>query len=151
MDQLAQHEFKIDSAGLKAVKQVKQVGANLRFGCHGKNIIGAKRVELGIQRAKRIRWAPLPLHARGSLLATLVNPASLYGFPACGLPQTLLNSLRSSVTTALWGDGKKLRCREIVLTLLCKGHLVDPVQVIFPDDHIVAVALGRLNFMFSIW
>ena len=54
MEQLAQHDLKIDSVYLKGVKQVKQLGANLRFGCHGKNMIGAKRVELGIQRAKRI-------------------------------------------------------------------------------------------------
>ena len=29
-------------------------------------------------------------------------------------------------------------------------NLVDPVHVIFPEDHIVAVTLGLLNFIFNI-
>ena len=49
-------------------------------------------------------------------------------FPAGGFASKLVNSLRTAVVTALWGTKRRSRCREIVLTLFVKGHLVDPLQ-----------------------
>ena len=40
----------------------------------------------------------------------------------------LVNSLRTAVVAVLWGTKRRSRCREIVLTLFVKGHLVDPSQ-----------------------
>ncbi len=39
-----------------------------------------------------------------------------------------MNSLRTAVMSAVWGTRRKLRCRELVFTLLMPGHVVDPVQ-----------------------
>ena len=39
-----------------------------------------------------------------------------------------LRLVSSAVVAALWGTKRRSRCREIVLTLFVKGHLVDPSQ-----------------------
>ena len=52
----------------------------------------------------------------------------MYGFPAGGFSLRLVSSLRTAVVAALWSTTRRGRCREIVLTLFVKGHLVDPSQ-----------------------
>ena len=63
-------------------------------------------------------------------MSSLVLPASLYGSCVSCLSTVLLRSLTSAVMRAVWGVSRKLRCRDIVLTLLVPGHLVDPRQAI---------------------
>ena len=82
----------------------------------------------GITIFRRIRWAPLPLQKKASLIACLVGPAAMCGFSAGGFSLRLVNSLRTAVVAALWGTKRRSRCREIMLTLFLKGHLVDPPQ-----------------------
>ena len=120
-------DVQLDGSKVKVVAGMRQLGAQLNFTKSFANPTGANRVAKGVEIAKRIRWAPLPLHAKEQLLASLVVPGALYGSAVTSLQQSLLNNLRTVVTTALWGDGK-LRCREAVLTLLVRGHLVDPEQ-----------------------
>ena len=95
-----------------------------------KNILGERRVERGVVICERIRWAPLPMHARSKLLASLVIPSSLYGACVGGLTLSLMNSLTSAVMRAVWGTKRKMRSKEIVLSLLVPGHLVDPTQAL---------------------
>ena len=87
------------------------------------NDVADERVRKGITISRRIRWAPLPLQTKASLIACLVGPAAM-----CGFSLRLVSSLRSPVVAALWGTKRRSRCREIVLTLFVKGHLVDPSQ-----------------------
>ena len=54
--------------------------------------------------------------------------SSLYGFSAGGFTPRLVSSLRTMVVAALWSTKRRSRCREIVLTLFVKGHLVDTLQ-----------------------
>ena len=63
------------------------------------NDVADERIRKGITIFRRIRWASL-----------------------------LVSSLRTAVVAALWGTKRRSRCREIVLTLFVKGHLVDPSQ-----------------------
>ena len=92
------------------------------------NDVAEDRVRKGITVSRRIRWAPLPPQTKASLIACLVGPAAMYGFPAGGYTLRLINSLRTAVVAALWSTKRRSRCREIVLTLFAKGHLVDPLQ-----------------------
>ena len=92
------------------------------------NDVAEGRVRKGITISRRIRWAPLPLQTKASLIACLVGPAAMYGFSAGGFTPRLVSSLRTTVVAALWGTKRRSRCREIVLTLFVKGHLVDPLQ-----------------------
>ena len=50
------------------------------------NDVADERVRKGITISRRIRWAPLPLQTKASLIACLVGPAAMYGFPAGGFP-----------------------------------------------------------------
>ena len=113
-----------------APRSIGQLGALLRFARGEASTVGGERVRQGLVVARRIRWAPLSFNMRARLLSTLVPPASMYGCPVAGLPQTDINSLQSAIMRALWGETRKLRCKEIVLTLLAPGHQLDPVQQI---------------------
>ena len=65
---------------------------------------------------------------RARLITSLVGPSALHGFAVAGLPQNTMQSLRSAVTSAVWGTSRKLRSRELVFTLCVPGHLADPLQ-----------------------
>ena len=93
-----------------------------------RNALSEKRVSRGIIVAERIRWAPLPMATRSRLLSSLVLPAALYGSSVGGIGHGPMNALTSAVMRAIWGTTRKLRCRDVVLTLLAPGHLVDPRQ-----------------------
>ena len=104
------------------------LGAHVAYSRNVSNDLAEKRVSRGIVVAERVRWAPLPMHVRARLLSSLVLPASLYGSCVGGLRNDLMNTLTSAIMRATWGTKRKLRCREIVLTLFVQGHLVDPRQ-----------------------
>ena len=110
------------------VNKLKSLGIQLRCARKMTNDVANERIRKGITISRRIRWAPLPLQTKASLIACLVGPIAMYGFPAGGFASKLVNSLRTAVVTALWGTKRRSRCREIVLTLFVKGHLVDPLQ-----------------------
>ena len=107
---------------------MKSLGAGLRFRRGLKNEHGEKRITRGLQIAKRIEWAPLPMHVRAQLLASMVCPLSLYSICAAPVPQLLLENLSSACMAAVWGSTRKLRCKEVVMTLLVQGHRVDPLM-----------------------
>ena len=104
------------------------LGANIAFGRNVRNDIAEKRVQRGVVVAERIRWAPLPMPIRARLLSSLVLLASLYAVCVGDLSTRLLNRLTSAVMRAVWGTKRKLRSRDVVLSLLVPGHLVDPRQ-----------------------
>ena len=87
------------------------------------------RMKRGAIVAERIRGAPLPMHVRAQLVSSLVRPAPLYAACVGDVVGSLLNSLTSAVMRAVWGTTRKLRCHEIVLTLLVSSHRADPRQV----------------------
>ena len=92
------------------------------------NAVAEGRVRKGITISRRIRWAPLPLQTEASLIACLVGPTAMHGFSAGGFTPRLVSSLRTTVVAALCGTKRRSRCREIVLTLFVRGHLVDALQ-----------------------
>jgi len=111
-----------------SIRSGRLLGAFVRFGKHLRNDLAEKRIKRGVIVADRIRWAPLPMPVRAKLISSLVVPASLYAACVGDVVGSLLNSLTSAVMRAVWGSTRKLRCRDIVLTLFVPGHLVDPRQ-----------------------
>ena len=106
----------------------RHLGAHLAFQRRVKNELAAKRVSRGVAVAERIRWAPLPMSVRAQLLSALVSSSALYGYCVGGMTCKQLESLTSAVMRALWGSKRKLRSKELVLSLFVHGHLVDPKQ-----------------------
>ena len=111
---------------LAQVDNIRCLGAHLAVKGNVRNDVGEKRFRRGAEIARRIQWAPLPMHVRAQLVASLVCPLSLYGIAAASVPVALVNHLRAAVMDAVWGSTRKLRCREIVMTLFVPGHRVDP-------------------------
>ena len=110
------------------VSKLKSLRIQLRCARRMANDVVEGRVTKGITISRRIRWAPLPLQTKASMIACLVGPAAMYGFSAGGFTPRLVSSLRTTVVAALWSTKRRSRCHEIVLTLFVKGHLVDPLQ-----------------------
>ena len=91
--------------------------------------------------ARRVGWTDLGFDARAFLLQAAVAPKALYASSVAALPARPCGRLRSAMLSALWGAGRRLRCKEVVLTLLSKGHKLDPVQV---DAYEALLALRRM-------
>jgi len=121
-------DVKIGEDKLETVRALKSLGVQLGFGRGIANKGGEERVFRGVEIAKRVLWAPLPMGARAELCSALVCQHSLYGVEGAGLTQNLLSTLRHAVLQAVWGTKRTLRAKELVPTLFVKGHLVDPQQ-----------------------
>ena len=106
----------------------RMLGAHVAYRRNVKNDLVLQRVSRGITVAERIRWAPLPMRARVQLLTSLVLPSTMYGFSVGCMTVQSMNSLTSAIMRAAWGTKRSLRSKEIVLSLLAPGHLVDPRQ-----------------------
>ena len=104
------------------------LGAHVAYCKNQRNDLAQKRIARGVEVSERIRWAPLPMPIRARLISSLVLPASLYGACTGCIVSRSLESLTSAVMRAIWGTTRKLRCRDVVLTLFVPGHLVDPRQ-----------------------
>ena len=120
-------DLNLNGEQLDVVNKLKSLGIQLKCARRMTNEVADERIRKGITISRRIRWAPLPLQTKASLIACLVGPAAMYGFPA-GFSLRLVSLLRTAVVAALWSTKRRGRCREIVLTLFVKGHLVDPSQ-----------------------
>eukprot|EP00973_Karenia_brevis_P081613 11314786-Karenia_brevis.AAC.1 len=72
----------------------------------------------------------LGFNGRASMLQGAVLPRGLFTSSVNFLPKRLTAHLRSAVLRALWGPGRKLRCSEVVSTLFCRGHRLDPDQIV---------------------
>ena len=78
--------------------------------------------------AKRLVGVPLPFYARACLLESLVLPRALYSGEAVRLQTAQLKSLRLDVLKVLLGGKRDRTCAEVLFTLLCPGHRLDPQQ-----------------------
>ena len=114
---------------LKHVAALRVLGGQLSF-CKTSfsNPVASKAIEQAVETARRIRWAPLPMGSRAELVASLVNPRALHSHASVGVSSSLMKQLRPACLSAVWGSTRKLKAPELVLTLLVKGHRVDPVQ-----------------------
>ena len=121
-------DLDLNAEQLDVVNKLKSLGIQLRCARRMTNDVADERIRKGITISRRIRWAPLPLRRESQLDCVFGWTGSKYGFPAGGFSLGLVSSLRTAVVAALWGTKRRSRCREIMLTLFVKGHLVDPSQ-----------------------
>ena len=81
-------------------KWVKFQGKKDKKLTHGINDVADERIKKGITISRRIRWAPLPLQTKASLIACLVGPTAMKSFPAGGFAFKLVSSFRTAVVAA---------------------------------------------------
>ena len=106
--------LKLLESELDQVDSIRSLGAHLAFKGNMKNVVGDKRFRRGAEIARRIQWAPLPMHVRAQLVASLVCPLSLYGIAVAHVPISLTSHLCTAVMDAVWGSIRKLRCAKLL-------------------------------------
>ena len=104
------------------------LGAHIPFS--SKQVGGAHwdRLELAVERARRIRWLPLAFHQREQIVAAAVIPKGIHAALSSTIPRRMINKLRAACTAATWGTGRHKRCQELHSALLVKGHRADPLM-----------------------
>ena len=117
-----------DGGKFAVVKSLRCLGAHLRADINEANEVLKTRAIQAIKAARRIAWTSLPFRVKIELTSALVVQPALYGVQVGGMTAKLLNELQSACMKAVWGLTRKLRAKELVLTLLMPGHRVDPKQ-----------------------
>ena len=69
----------LDGEQLDVVNKLKSLGTQLRCARRKTNDVADERIRKRITISRRIRWAPLPLQPKASLVECLVGLAATYG------------------------------------------------------------------------
>eukprot|EP00971_Amphidinium_carterae_P189526 3762122-Amphidinium_carterae.1 len=84
------------------------------------------------RRLDKLRYLPLGRQMKMRLITTAITPVLMYGAWSYRFPQRLVMRWRTKITNALFdGSLNGPRCQEIVHTLFCPVHLVDPLSAMF--------------------
>ena len=65
---------------------------------------------------------------RERAISTLVTPLALHGVAVASVTEPDLRGLETAVVRALWGAMRLSRAKEVIFTILSKGHRVSPVM-----------------------
>ncbi len=72
------------------------------------------RLDVAIERAKRLAYMPGTMAQRAEMAATAIIPLGFYGCNAATLPVKVLDTFASNSTKAVWGAGRRYRSRSLV-------------------------------------
>ena len=116
---------------VKVVEADRCLGADVRFTPAAQvSAHVVSRVQKSVAEADRIAALPLPLEVRCTLLATQPSAVAFYGVEVTQLTPTHIATLEAAALRVIWGGRQPNRCKEILLTVLARGHLVDPHQAV---------------------
>ena len=108
---------------------VKILGVTWQFRNQNLDLqVNPEKVKTAIALAHRIRYAELPFHLRNALIGSLVMSKILYGIEILDLSLADERKLRTAIGFSIWQKSSKQRSLGLLLTLTCKGHVVDPTQ-----------------------
>ena len=65
---------------------------------------------------------------RERAITTLVTPLALHGVAVASVTEPDLRALETAVVRALWGPARVSRAKEVIFTVLSKGHRVSPMM-----------------------
>ena len=68
------------------------------------------------------------MDAKAQLAAAQPCASAFYGLEVAEMNNDLQQRMERAVVSAVWGDSRQSSCKEVVLTVLMRGHLVDPLQ-----------------------
>ena len=106
----------------------RQLGVDIAIG--GSKITGpvlSRRLEAG--RSALCRLPRLSTYDRRErAISTLVTPLALHGVAVASLTEPDLRGLETVVVRALWGATRLSRAKEVIFTVLSKGHRVSQVM-----------------------
>ena len=127
----AETPLRLQGEVVKVVEADRCLGADIRFNPAAQVSAHVEsRVQKAVAQADRIAVLPLPLEVRCTLLATQPSAVAFYGVEVTQLSPTHMATLEAAALRVIWGGRQPNRCKEILLTVLARGHLVDPHQAV---------------------
>ena len=106
----------------------RQLGVDVTIG--GSRVTGpvlSRRLEAGQSALRRLPHLST-YDRRERAIITLVTPLALHGVAVASVTEPDLRGLETAVVRALWGATRLSRAKEIIFTVLSKGHRVSPVM-----------------------
>ena len=88
------------------------------------------RVDDAINACRRLATTDISFDNRAMLLAGAVGPKTLYGTEVADIEPAKENALRASIVAGQWMKPGRRKSTGLIMTLLTKGHLLDPMQAI---------------------
>ena len=106
----------------------RQLGVGIAIG--GSKTTGpvlSRRLEAGRSAVRRLPHLST-YDRRERAISTLVTPLALHGVAVAPVTEPDLRGLETAVVRALWGPARVSRAKEVIFTVLSKGHRVSPVM-----------------------
>ena len=106
----------------------RQLGVDVAIG--GSKVAGpvlSRRLEAGRSALRRLPHLPA-YDRRERAGSTLVTPLALHGVAVASVTETDLRGFETAVVRALWGPARVSRAKEVIFTVLSKGHRVSPIM-----------------------
>ena len=128
---------------LKVVADADVLGARIAF--HGDRLEGPlkSKAHAAILVAQRIMLAPLSFEQHALLVRALATSRVIFGAAIAAVPWSDMRKLRTVLSSAVWGRRSKFRCNEVLHSLLCHGHAIDPVLAIAYDSLLICQRVLR--------
>ena len=123
--------IRLQGVDVEETSAARCLGADIRFApMAAESSHVTQRVDNAVATAHRIAVLPLPMDLRVRMLATQPCASAFHGVEVMQWSQSLVTRLSLKIMTAIWGDSRRNRCKEIVLSLFAPGHQVDPLQAL---------------------
>ena len=87
----------------------------------------SRRLEAGRSALRRLPHLPT-YDRRERAVGTLVTPLALHGVAVASVTEPDLRGFETAVVRALWGLARVSRAKEVIFTVLSKGHRVSPIM-----------------------
>ena len=107
---------------------LRQLGVDVAIG--GSKATGpvlSRRLEAGRSALRRLPHLST-YDRRERAISTLVTPLALLGVALASVTEPDLRGLETAVVRALWGQARVSRAKEVMFTVLSKGHRVSPIM-----------------------
>ena len=138
-------ELRLDGQELERVDSLQSLGAAVAQRQEGEGVIGG-RITANLEPARRVGQLPAAQAVKAQVMEGLVLQSALYGGIVQEPEKGAMKALTAAVETGIVGPNRlKLRSVPISLSLLRKGHRVDPVAVLRYDRLQTWVAMVRKN------
>ena len=125
--------FTLGDESLRVTDVVKTLGVHIAAG-PAQLDLDLARLGAAKDIAARIRFAPLPFHARVQLMESVVLPRGLYECTVAPLSRREIQKFSTVVLRGLLGVARGRMCAEIVFTLFGRGHRTDAPSPHGPEE-----------------
>lgn len=115
---------------LEWATEVKLLGVNLRFDKNRFQFrVQDETIDKLVNLATRIRYSGLHFDNRARVIGTYIGSKVTYGIEILDPSAEQERRLRSAISGALWKKKSMQRAPGLMMTLVVKGHVADPVQI----------------------